>query len=473
MSNFVVNIGVETHIQIKTKSKIFCDCSTEFTDKPNVNVCPICMGLPGTMPTLNFEVIPLALKTAIALNCIINRISGFARKNYFYPDLPKGYQITQHKFPLAHSGYIILKSGKKIRIRRLHIEEDTGKMIHDQDENSLLDFNRAGVPLMEIVTEPDFNSKEEVIEYLERLQRIVRYLDVSSANMESGEFRGEPNISIRKKEEGLLGVKTEIKNLNSFKAIEKGITFEIERQKMLLDGGQKIESVTMLYDEKKQTLKPMRKKESISDYRYFPEPDLPDIILSEDLIEKIKNTIPELPEKKVERFKREYNLNDEESEIICQYKDYADFFEKSILGIKNVKRLTNFYIREMPVILKEKRMGVKDLPFDSDKLNALFKMVDEEKINLNLAQNILKEISSTGEHPDIILKRAFESDLSEDDLKNLIIQVLDENKKEVERYKNGEEKLFGFLVGQCMKKTKNRFSPGKVNEILRNILTKK
>lgn len=471
MDEFIVNIGVETHIQINTKSKIFCKCSTEFTDEPNKNVCPICMGMPGVMPTLNFDVIPLALKTALALNCEINRVSGFARKNYFYPDLPKGYQITQHEFPLAVAGFMKLKSGKVVRIRRLHLEEDTGKMIHDQDENSLLDFNRSGIPLIEIVSEPDFNSEKEVIEYLESLQRIVRYLGVSTANMEFGELRGEPNISLRRKDEKNLGVKTEIKNLNSFKSIEKGIILEIERQKAILSKGEKVVSVTMLFDEKKQELKPMRKKENVSEYRYFPEPDLPDLLLSDEFIENIKREMIELPAEKFERIQKVYGLSEEESEIIVSDKDFADFFEKSVKGVNNVGRVAKFFIREIPSILKEKKIGVKDLSFDDKHLNKLFKMIDEEKINLNFAQDILKKMSLTGDDPDNIIKSEGESiSLSENEIEKMVNEVLDENQKEVQRYKNGEEKLFGFLVGQCMKKTKNRANPKLINEILKKFL---
>lgn len=471
MDEFIVNIGVETHIQIKTKSKIFCRCSTEFTEQPNKNVCPICMGMPGVMPTLNFDVITLAVKTALALNCEINRVSGFARKNYFYPDLPKGYQITQHEFPIAKSGFMKLKSGKVVKIKRLHIEEDTGKMIHDQDENSLLDFNRAGVPLIEIVTEPDFNSEKEVVEYLESLQRIVRYLDVSTANMEFGELRGEPNISLRKKDDQNLGVKTEIKNLNSFRSIEKGILFEIERQKKILSNGDKVVSVTMLFDEKKQELRPMRKKENVSEYRYFPEPDLPDLILSDQFIENLKKGMIELPSEKLERIQKEYGLNSEEAEIIISDKDFADFFENSVRGIKNIGRITKFFIREIPSILKDKKTVIKNLNFNHRNLNKLFKMIDEEKINLNFAQDILKKMSLTGDDPDIIINSEGDKiSLSEKEVEKMVEDVLEENQKEVQRYKNGEEKLFGFLVGQCMKKAKNKANPKLINEILKKCL---
>ncbi|MEO0235011.1 MAG: Asp-tRNA(Asn)/Glu-tRNA(Gln) amidotransferase subunit GatB [candidate division WOR-3 bacterium] len=471
MDDFIVNIGVEAHIQIKTKSKIFCRCSTEFTEEPNRNVCPICMGMPGVMPTLNFDVVPLAVKTALALNCEINRVSGFARKNYFYPDLPKGYQITQHEYPLAKAGSMKLKSGKVVRIRRLHLEEDTGKMIHDQDENSLLDFNRAGVPLIEIVTEPDFNSEKEVVEYLENLQRIVRYLDVSTANMEFGELRGEPNISLRRVGDQNLGVKTEIKNLNSFRSIEKGIVLEIERQKNILSRGESVVSVTMLFDEKKQELKPMRKKENISEYRYFPEPDLPDLLLSDEFIESIKKEMVELPDQKFERIQKEYCLNSEEAEIIVSDKDFAEFFEKSVKGIKNIGRITKFFIREIPSILKEKKISVKNLNFNDTHLNKLFKMIDEEKINLNFAQDILKKMSLTGDDPENIIKSEGENiSLSENEIEKMVKEVLEENQKEVQRYKNGEEKLFGFLVGQCMKKAKNRANPKLINEILKRCL---
>ncbi|HAV91711.1 TPA: Asp-tRNA(Asn)/Glu-tRNA(Gln) amidotransferase GatCAB subunit B [candidate division WOR-3 bacterium] len=471
MDNFIPTMGLEVHAQVKSKSKIFCRCATDFSEKPNTNICPICMGFPGVMPSINEEVVKKAVKAGMALNCRINLRSGFARKNYFYPDLPKGYQITQFKVPVAENGFVILSNGKKIRIRRLHIEEDTGKMIHDQNEDTLIDFNRAGVPLIEIVTEPDFESSAEAVEYMNRIREILRYTEVSDANMEMGELRGEPNISVRRNMVDMLGTKTEIKNLNSLKAIEKGIDFEIERQSRLLKEGREVLSETMLYNEKKQEVIPMRKKESASEYRYFIEPDLPDLIIEEAFIESVKKEMPELPEEKRVRFIKQYNVSRIESEILSSEKSLADFFEEAIKNIKQTKRCVNFFIREIPAILNSKSIDSAELKFSASDFNELLREIDSESVNLNSAQIVLSEMSEgRGKAEEIIERMNLKQ--TNDDFKamELIKEIIEENPKEVERYKKGEEKLFGVLVGLCMKKAKGSISPAAINKILKEML---
>jgi len=471
MDNFIHTIGIEVHAQVKSRSKIFCRCSTGLSNEPNTNICPVCMGFPGTMPSLNVEVVKQAVKAGIALNCKINLESGFARKNYFYPDLPKGYQITQFKLPIAENGFIILSNSKKIRIRRLHIEEDTGKMIHDQNEETLIDFNRAGVPLIEIVTEPDFESSNEAVEYMNRIREILRYTGVSNANFEMGELRGEPNISIRKSRESSLGTKTEIKNLNSLKAMERGIEFEIERQTRILKEGHKVISETMLYNEKKHEVLPMRKKESVSEYRYFIEPDLPNLVIKENFVDELKKSMIELPEQKRERLISTYKISKNESEILTSEKSLADFFEEAIKDIKQTKRAVNFFIREIPAILNNKNIDISELNFTSSDFNYLLKEIDNESINLNSAQIVISEmIKGKGKPLDIIEKLNLKQTNNEDTAMNIINQVISENPKEVERYKKGEDKLFGVFVGLCMKKAKGSIGPAIINKILKKIL---
>ncbi|MGE3063316.1 MAG: Asp-tRNA(Asn)/Glu-tRNA(Gln) amidotransferase subunit GatB [bacterium] len=471
MNNLIPTIGLEVHAQVKSKSKIFCRCAVEFTERPNTNICPVCMGFPGVMPSINFEVIKQAVRAGLALNCEINLKSGFARKNYFYPDLPKGYQITQFKKPIAERGHILLSNNRRIRIRRLHIEEDTGKMIHDQDEDTLIDFNRAGVPLIEIVTEPDFESADEAVEYMERIREILRYTGVSDANMERGELRGEPNISVRKNREDNLGTKTEIKNLNSLKAIEKGINYEIERQSRIVIGGGEVTSETMLYNEKRQEAVPMRKKESASEYRYFIEPDLPDLVLEEKFVSEMKETIGELPESKRERFMKEYNVSREESETLVSEKSLADFFEKSMKNINQKKRVINFFIREIPALLNENNINTEGLKFTADDLNELFIEIERESVNLNSAQIILDRMSKGGgKCAKIIDELNLRQTNDDEEAKKIIAEIIAENPKEVERYKNGEAKLFGVIVGFCMKKAKGSVSPAVINKLLKEML---
>ncbi len=471
MNKYIPTIGIEVHIQVKTETKIFCRCSTNFGDNPNSHICPICTGMPGVMPSINDKVVDLAIKAALALNCNINEISSFARKNYFYPDLPKGYQITQFKYPIAENGYIKLKSGKKIRIGRLHIEEDTGKFIHDKEHESLLDLNRAGVPLIEIVTEPDVSNADEAIEYLKKLRLIIRYCDVSDANMEKGQMRAEPNISIRKDERDDLGVKTEIKNLNSFKAVFKGINSEIKRQSEIIDNNGTIVSTTMLFNEKEQKVAPMRKKETAGDYRYFPEPDLPNLKVLKNRIENIRNEIPELPNNKMKRFKRIFGLREEDIEILISTRELSDFYEHSMEGIKDTQKATNFFIKEFLSLLNKYEINAEEVNFTPEYMKELMQLIENGQINLNAAAKVLDVMQKTGNNPNKIVKElGLEQTGNEEDIKEIVVSVISENREEAERYRNGEEKLFGFLVGQVMKKSKGKADPVIVNKMIKEIL---
>lgn len=470
MSDYIPTIGVEVHVQVKTDSKLFCRCSARFGDEPNTNICPICMGMPGVMPTINREAVNKAVKAALALNCTVNNISGFARKNYFYPDLPKGYQITQYQYPIAENGYIELNNGKKVRIRRLHIEEDTGKLIHDKEEDSLVDYNRSGVPLIEIVTEPDIDNEEEAVEYLQKLRLIIRYCRISDADMEKGQLRAEPNISIRKHEEDVLGQKTEIKNLNSFKAVSRGIQAEIRRQTDMLNNGEAVEGITMLYNDKAQDVTPMRKKETAGDYRYFPEPDLPDLKLENDYIEKIAQHMPELPDAKKKRLIEQYSIKEKDADTIISSSHLAVFYEESMKDIEDIIRATNFIIKEFLALLNKNNLRADKVNFSAQNMNDLLKYADKGRINLNTASSVLQKMQETGKNPaDIIKEDGLEQTDNADEIRKIIEEVMKENPDEYKRYKEGEKKLRGFFIGQIMKKTGGKADPKTVNQMLNKI----
>jgi len=473
MDKYILTIGIESHIQLKTKSKLFCSCSTEFTEEPNVNVCPICLGMPGVMPAMNEEAVKLAARAALALNCTLNLVSGFARKNYFYPDLPKVYQITQQLYPIAENGYIILASGKKVRIRRLHIEEDSGKLIHDQDKDTLVDFNRAGQPLIEIVSEPDIESTEEAVEYLVKLRRIVRYCMVSDANMELGQMRGEPNISLRKKTSDPLGCKTEIKNLNSFKAVQKGIEAEVKRQTAFLEKGEEIISETLNYNEKKQDVMPIRKKETAQEYRFFTEPDLPDLHLDDTFTDDVRKSIPELPDAKTERLRKEYEIEEADAIIISDERMFAEYYEKSLVNVKKKRKATNFIIKEIPALMNRNGIAIENFPISPEKLEELLLCIEDETVNLNAAQTVLQEMFKSGENALFIIERlGLKQSNDEGVIEEIIKVVFEENPSEVGRYRSGEEKLFGVLVGMCMKKAKGAANPAAINKKLKEMLNK-
>lgn len=464
-------IGMEVHAQLKTKSKMFCGCSTSFGDKPNNNTCPVCLGLPGVLPVINRKAVEFVIKTGIAFHCEIARYSVFARKNYYYPDLPKNYQISQYEIPLCRNGYLQIDSGKKIIIRRIHLEEDTGKLIHFGGRNSAIDYNRCGVPLMEIVTEPDINSTEEAYQYLTKLRNILQYLDVCDGNMEEGSLRCEPNISVRKVGNLEFGVKTELKNINSFKAVTKGLEFEFSRQKKLLDKVEKIIQETRRWDEEKEQTFSMRSKEEAHDYRYFPEPDLAPMIIKDEEIDIISKNIPELMNEKKERFINEFLLSEYDARILTLSKDIADYFEGVLKIYSHPKIVCNWVTNELLRLLNLENKSISECKVKPEDLAQMLEAIDNKIVSGKIAKVVFEEMFISGKKSeDIIKEKKLVQILDEDVLKEIIQKAIEENPKTVEEYKSGKEKALGFLVGCVMKKTEGKANPQIVNKLLKEML---
>ncbi len=465
-------IGLEIHVQLATKTKIFCGCSTEFGAEPNTNVCPVCLGLPGALPVLNKKVVEYGTKLGLALNMHINKTSTFYRKNYFYPDLSKGYQITQYSIPIASEGFLEVKTSqgkKKIRILRGHIEEDSGKSIHTGDitesEYSYIDFNRSGVPLMEIVTYPDIETAEEAYEFLVLLQKTVRYLGVSSGDMEKGALRCDVNISVSKG--NTLGTKVEIKNLNSFRSVRRALEFEINRQIETLKNGGKIIQETRHLDEHTGETKPMRTKEELNDYRYFPEPDLPPLILTDEYVEKIKETIPELPSEKEERFVKEFGISEDYAHEIAGSIDVAEYFEEAAKLTSKSKEVSNYLMVNIMKFINEKDISIKDITFGAKEFKELLDLIEDKTISKNIAKDVIDEALNTGKTPSQIVKEKGLKQITDtEEIEKIIDEVIKENPKPVSQYFNGKKQVMGFLVGQIMKKTKGKANPKIASKIL-------
>jgi len=490
-------IGLEIHIELETNSKMFCSCKNDPDEtQPNTNVCSICMGHPGTLPVINKEAVYKVIKTAQALNCQVQERTFFERKNYFYPDLPKGYQISQYAAPIGKNGYLEI-SGKKIRIERIHLEEDTGKLIHPEGMDfSLVDFNRAGIPLMELVTEPDIESAKEAREFARQLQLILRYLEVSQANMEKGQMRVEVNISLRKTEhqslnvKSGLGTKVEIKNLNSLRAVEKAIEYEIKRQSEILAKGQKIIQETRGWDEKKEITSSQRRKEEAHDYRYFPEPDLPPLKFDKEFLEKIKAKIPELPQQRRERFQREYQLSEKEIELYIYQKELGEFFEKVMSELrnwikekrfqdrlkesefKNLAKITSNYIAsDLQGLLAGKLVSSPDFKITPENFAEFCSMIYLKEISSKIAKTLLVEMFRTGKDPSqIIEEKELKQITDSQELEKIIKEVMEKNPQPVDDYRKGKEAALQFLVGQVMKETKGKASPEIANKILKKLL---
>ena len=475
--NYEVIIGLEVHAELSTKTKIFCSCPTKFGAAPNTQTCPICMGMPGTLPVLNEKVVEYAVKAGLATNCEISRNSKNDRKNYFYPDLPKAYQISQYDKPLCEHGYVEIdtKEGKKkIRLTRIHIEEDAGKLNHDEFAGgSLVDLNRAGVPLIEIVSEPDLRSSEEVEEYLKRLKSILEYIEVSDCKMQEGSFRADVNVSVRKKGDSKLGTRTEMKNMNSFRSITRAIEYEVDRQIDVIEDGGEVEQETLRWDDVSGKTFPMRDKEDAQDYRYFPDPDLVAIKLSEEYIENIKNTLPELPESRKERYLEEYGLSEKDANIITASKYLSDLFEGAIKVCHNPKAVNNWIISDISRILNETEMEPIEIPFDSQQLGKLIILIDKGTISSSIAKKVLVEMF---EHPrdpeDIIDEKGWVQISDEGAIKEVVLKVLEANPQSVADYKGGKDKALGFLVGQAMKETRGKANPKMLNEMFLEELKK-
>ncbi len=466
-------IGLEVHVQLKTNSKIFCSCSTEFGAPPNTHTCPVCQGMPGVLPVLNRRVVEYAIKAALALNCRINPLSVFARKNYFYPDLPKGYQISQYELPLAEHGYLEIETqeGKRrIGITRIHMEEDAGKNVHGEfgDPHSYVDLNRTGVPLIEIVSEPDIRTPEEARLYLQKLRTIMRYIGVSDADMEKGELRCDANISIRPKGETRLGVKTELKNMNSFRHVQRALEYEIKRQEKILKEGGKIVQETLLWNPQLGVTETMRSKEEAHDYRYFPEPDLVPLEVSQEWLEEVASTLPELPDEKKARFMEEYGLTAYDAEVLTSAREMADFYEEAVKAHpQNPKAIANWVTVELLGRLNAENKSIQESPVGPGQIAQLVALVDKGTISGKMAKEVFAKTYQTGKDPQQIVEEEGLVQLSdESELEAIVDKVLEENPKEVDKYLAGKTKIVGFFVGQIMKATKGKANPQVVNKIL-------
>lgn len=467
-------IGLEIHAQLLTESKLFCGCSTKFGNPPNTNVCPICMGHPGVLPKVNKMAIDFAIRMGLATNCTINKYSVFARKNYFYPDLPKGYQISQFELPLCSNGFIEIASSngkRKIRINRIHLEEDAGKSIHDQGNFTLLDFNRCGVPLIEIVTAPDIRTPEEAGIFLTEIRQIVKYLGICDGNMEEGSLRCDANISIRKKGEEKLGTKTEVKNMNSIRNVVNALKAEIDRQIELLENDNTIIQQTLLWNAEKNVIEPMRSKEESHDYRYFPEPDLPILEIDEVWLEKIKQNLPELPSKRKERFKEQYNLPEYDIEILTSEKEYADYYESIVQLTKDYKSASNWFMTEILKIINEKKITLKEFPIRPEWIASLINLINNGTISGKIAKEIFSDMLSEPQTPETIIKKKNLTQITDrKTIEKIVEEVLASNSKQVEQYLTGKEKVLAHFVGEIMKITKGKANPALVNEILKEKL---
>ncbi|OGQ82844.1 MAG: aspartyl/glutamyl-tRNA amidotransferase subunit B [Deltaproteobacteria bacterium RIFCSPLOWO2_12_FULL_60_19] len=472
-------IGLEVHAQLLTESKIFCGCSTRFGEAPNHNTCPVCMGFPGVLPVLNKKVVEFAIRAGLATHCEIARYSQWARKNYFYPDLPKGYQISQYELPLCRNGFIEIETGgakKKIRLTRIHMEEDAGKNIHEaRGDFSLVDLNRTGVPLVEIVSEPDMRSAEEASAYLKSLRAILQYLEVCDGNMEEGSFRCDANVSVRPAGSSEFGTKVEIKNMNSFKAVEKAIAHEIERQIATLSEGGKLVQETRLWDAEREVTRSMRSKEAAHDYRYFPDPDLLPLVVDDKWIGEIQASLPELPEARKARFIAEYNLPPYDAELLTSRRDVADYFERAVKTHANPKALSNWVMGDLFRVIKERRLDnalrIADWPVPPEYLAAMVKMIDEGKISGKIAKNVFEQMLERSEPPEKIVRdQGLEQVSDVSGIEKAIAEVLTANAQQAADYRAGNEKIFGFLVGQVMKATRGKANPQVVNEVLKKKL---
>ncbi len=468
-------IGLEVHAQLLTETKIFCGCSTKFGVPPNTNVCPVCLGHPGVLPVMNKKVVEFTVLMGLATDCTINEKSIFARKNYFYPDLPKGYQISQYEKPICEHGNISveLKSGlkKNIGITRIHMEEDAGKSIHDQGDSTLIDVNRCGTPLMEIVSEPDMRSAEEAYLYLTKLKQIVTYLGICDGNMEEGSLRCDANVSVRLKGEEKFGTKTEVKNMNSFRNVEKAIEHEIERQIDILEDGGKIIQQTLLWDADASLVKPMRSKEEAHDYRYFPDPDLMPIAVSANWKNEIASSMPELPERRKDRFISEFSLPRYDAEILTSSRELADYYENVLKVTNDYKSVSNWVMTDVLKVVNDEKISIKEFPVTPDRLGKLIKLINENVINGKIAKEIFPEMLKTKKDPKEIIKEKNLVQITDTkEIETAIDKILSANEFQVKEYLSGKDKVIGFFVGQIMKETKGKANPQIVNELLKKKL---
>ena len=473
-------IGLEVHSQMLTETKTFCGCSTKFGNPPNSNVCPVCLGMPGVLPVLNKKLVEFAIKMGLATRCRITPYSIFARKNYFYPDLPKGYQISQFEEPICVDGFVEIekKDGtrKKIGLVRIHMEEDAGKSIHDQGADTLVDLNRCGVPLLEIVSQPDIRSGEEAYLYLQQIRQIVTYLGICDGNMEEGSLRCDANVSIRLRGEQKLGTKAEIKNMNSFRNVERALDVEIERQYLLLESGGHVKQETLLYDADTNDVRPMRSKEEANDYRYFPDPDLVPVVIDDAWIERVRAAQPELPMERRNRFMREFSLPKYDAEILTGEKDVAEYYEQVVsnINVKSTeayKQASNYVMTDVLRVVNEKSVKIGEFAIRPPHLSRMIDLINEGTISTKIAKEVFEEMLRSGQDPDSIVERKGLRQVSDESaIDKVVEEVLQSNPDEVQKYVGGKEKLFGFFVGEIMKRTRGKANPKILNDLLRQKL---
>jgi aspartyl-tRNA(Asn)/glutamyl-tRNA(Gln) amidotransferase subunit B len=471
-------IGLEVHVQLLTRSKIFCSCSTHFGDPPNQNTCPVCLGLPGALPVLNREAVTMAVKAALALNCRINPRSRFARKNYFYPDLPKGYQISQYDEPLSEGGWIDIEvedARKRIGITRVHMEEDAGKSLHegfpDSAERTYIDLNRSGVPLIEIVSEPDLRSPEEAYDYLTRLKTLMLYLEVSDCNMEEGSLRVDANVSVRKRGAAAFGTKTEVKNLNSFRFLQRALAYEVERQIDVLENGGEISQETRLFDSREQRTYGMRSKEFAHDYRYFPEPDLLPLVVTEDWKEEVTGSLPELPSAKESRFQAEYALPKQDAALLTASRATADYFEQTAKACGEPKLAANWVLNDLSYLLQEKGKPIQESPVTAENLAGLIKLIAKDTISGKMAKDVLAEMFKSGKTANqVVSDKGLEQITDPEKVAAIAREIIAANPKQAEQYRQGKTATIGWFVGQVMKATRGQAQPQLVQEVLKKEL---
>ncbi|MCX7798021.1 MAG: Asp-tRNA(Asn)/Glu-tRNA(Gln) amidotransferase subunit GatB [Melioribacter sp.] len=474
-SKYEAVIGLEVHAQLLTDTKIFCGCSTKFGSAPNTNVCPVCLGHPGVLPVLNKKVVEFAVLMGLATNCKINKKSIFARKHYFYPDLPKNYQISQYEEPICEHGKITieLKDGtkKEIGIKRIHMEEDAGKSIHDYGSETLIDLNRTGTPLIEIVSEPDIRTPEEAYLYLTKLKQILTYLNICDGNMEEGSLRCDANVSVRLKGETKFGTKTEVKNMNSFRNVEKALEYEIERQIDLLEDGKEVIQQTLLWDADANIAYPMRTKEEAHDYRYFPEPDLMPVVVSEEWKDEILSKMPELPDAKKERFINQYNLPKYDAEILTSSKELADYYEKILTVTNDYKSASNWVMTEVLKVINEEKISINEFPINAENLGKLIELINKNIISGKIAKEIFPEMLKSNKDPEEIVKEKNLIQITDTtEIDKVVDKILLQNQKQVDEYLAGKEKVWAFFIGQIMRETKGKANPQLVNNILKKKL---
>lgn len=468
-------IGLEIHAQLATQSKIFCSCSTQFGKPPNESTCPVCLGLPGALPVLNRRVAEFAIRLGLATHCTIRLDSQFARKNYFYPDLPKAYQISQFDRPICENGWLDIEvegQTRRIRITRIHMEEDAGKLVHEEDgDSSFVDLNRAGVPLLEIVSEPDLRTPEEAKAYMEKMHSVVTYLGISEGDMEKGHFRCDANVSLRPIGQEKFGTRTETKNLNSFRFVQQAITYEIARQTEDLLDGKQIVQETRLWDSIKKNTYSMRSKEEAHDYRYFPDPDLPVVRISADFVEQIRSQLPELPDAKKQRFMESFGLSTYDAEVLVADKQVAEYFEEVVAAKADPKLVCNWISGELMRIMNENKVDIRNVGIPAESLARLIQFLQEGSISGKIAKTVFEEMVQSGKDPATIIEvRGLKQVSDEGALRGLLETLLNNNPKQVEQYRAGKTQIKGFFVGQVMKETKGQANPKIVNQLLEELL---